>query len=407
MYGKNRHIIKRAWEFLTSGDIDTAITLVREYLEKDLFGDRFDYDFETKFSLAALYHAKGDCTGAAVYYIRALNADNQNISAISDFAILLIECGLVDCAEKLTEFCKKRFEDNQQIQNLESTVLAAKTHGNAPKYRLTDTDTKAIQNTVNEYALGKQDLILVYQPGKVGSKSIVKGLIKIGYKRAYHLHFLNTDTVFKLASRYITPDSKIDSNIIDSIIVRRYLHQNSHNRVKIIVPVREPVSRNLSHFFASYVDFPGLYELYTQGTISAQQILEWFVNEFDHAKAFNWFEEELQQHTGFDIYQHPFDKEKGYGIYRHKNFDLLFIKLEQSQSCYGPAFREFLGIEEFPLIRRNITANPLYKQIKGHIHLPAEYLEKMYGLKYARHFYTEKEIQGFTEKYQIAETVVK
>jgi hypothetical protein len=80
------------------------------------------------------------------------------------------------------------------------------------------------------------------------------------------------------------------------------------------------------------------------------------------------------------------------------------IKLEKLNECANDAFKEFLDIDEFYLIRANISTEkihyPLYKKVLDSIVLPDAYLDQMYVSKYARHFYSEREINEFKAKWQ-------
>ncbi len=65
------------------------------------------------------------------------------------------------------------------------------------------------------------------------------------------------------------------------------------------------------------------------------------------------------------------------------------------------AFKEFLGIEQFTLVKANISMEKnyynAYKSFKNSIILPENYLSNIYSSKYAQHFYTKKEIDVFKD----------
>ena len=65
--------------------------------------------------------------------------------------------------------------------------------------------------------------------------------------------------------------------------------------------------------------------------------------------------------------------------------------------------REFLGIEDLKIPRLNEGAEKeyaaVYRAFKSMIEIPAEYLDRMYGSRMIRHFYTETERASMRAKW--------
>jgi len=104
-----------------------------------------------------------------------------------------------------------------------------------------------------------------------------------------------------------------------------------------------------------------------------------------------------------DVYAQPFPTHQGYKIFRdQKRMPLLLIRLEDLDRVAGQAAKEFLGIENFSITKSNVGAEKqyatLYSDFKK-IPLPTEFLEKKYATKYAKHFYTDDEIEKFYKKW--------
>ena len=106
-----------------------------------------------------------------------------------------------------------------------------------------------------------------------------------------------------------------------------------------------------------------------------------------------------------------FPVDKGYKLYRDDHADLLLIRLEDLDRCAETAFKEFLDIDGFTLIRTNVASEkiyaPLYKEFKSRIRLSEDYINRMYDSKYARHFYSDEEIRGFCDKWRSRQQVAK
>jgi putative capsular polysaccharide synthesis protein len=83
--------------------------------------------------------------------------------------------------------------------------------------------------------------------------------------------------------------------------------------------------------------------------------------------------------------------------------ELLVLKLEGLAVCAGAALKEFLGIDDFTVINRNIGAKkvyaPLYDAFKRHAVIGADYADQLYESDYMRTFYSGEEIQAAREKW--------
>ena len=70
------------------------------------------------------------------------------------------------------------------------------------------------------------------------------------------------------------------------------------------------------------------------------------------------------------------------------------------------AFEDWLGrsFDTFELVSANRAAEKPYprhyKEFKDWLVLPAEYLDHMYGSKFAQHFYSPSELERFWQKWR-------
>jgi hypothetical protein len=76
--------------------------------------------------------------------------------------------------------------------------------------------------------------------------------------------------------------------------------------------------------------------------------------------------------------------------------------LEDLDGCAPAAMQAFLGLPAFELQRRNVAAGKryasLYRRFVESVELPAEYVDRLYGSRVARHFYTERELESFRNR---------
>jgi len=230
--------------------------------------------------------------------------------------------------------------------------------------------------------------ILVYQPAKVGSTTIVESLNKLGINCA-HLHFFNAWK--NKASDYY-----------------QNLYKNMES-VKIITLVREPISRLLSLIFYLIIYFDDYFKYLPSGTKLLDlciKNLRWqnFEAELYRYNQFDWFDNELKAVFDIDIYSYPFDKEKGFSIFKKNNIELLAIKLEKLNTLES-VIGNFINVPHFKLENSNEGENKiykyLYKNVKDSIKIPKEIFSEYYeNNQKMNHFYSEEEKVNFLKKWE-------
>jgi hypothetical protein len=264
--------------------------------------------------------------------------------------------------------------------------------------------------------------VIIYQMGKVGSKSVKKTLDSLDLDMPiYHSHLLTKERIAETEKKR----QKFFRTSRESYLKRPWLNQFLRMQIdkglndkkwKIITLTRDPVARNLSTFFenlevrstngndkfeveSDYYDIHGL----TVNSDDVQVLMELFYERVKHDSPLEFFDRELKEVFRVDVYKNEFPKSKGYQIYQNELADVLLIRLEDLGSCAPKAFKEFLGIENFFLKKENIGAKKnyaeLYKKFRETIHLPESYLDKFYKSKFMKHFYTDKEILCFRERW--------
>ncbi|RMF29402.1 MAG: hypothetical protein D6759_13910, partial [Chloroflexi bacterium] len=253
--------------------------------------------------------------------------------------------------------------------------------------------------------LGKEPLI-VYQMGKVGSSTVVASLEALSLDSPiYHIHTLTWEGIRsgERIYRAIYGDSRPPSfsrmkHLLASRHLRRQLDRGVRGpRWKVITLVRDPIARNISDFF-QLIDWwlPHFLPRYEAGEATIEEAIATFLERYYHDEPLNWFDIELKASLGIDVFATPFPKSTGYQVYQGEGVDLLVLKLERLDECAPEAFRAFLGVERFELIRANVSSDKMYgdayRAFVKAIRLPDSYIEQMYTSRYVRHFYSDEEI---------------
>lgn len=130
--------------------------------------------------------------------------------------------------------------------------------------------------------------------------------------------------------------------------------------------------------------------------ISLQQILDSFYAEYPHEVPLKWFDREPKVTIDIDVYSKSFPSDRGYIRFRNGPFKLLVLRTELSDSQKADAVEDFLGISGLEIHRRNTAKNreyaDLYDDFKREVELRGSYLDRMLESRYARHFYSQEEI---------------
>ncbi len=256
--------------------------------------------------------------------------------------------------------------------------------------------------------------IIVFQMGKVGSTSIVDGLHeRIPDSPVFHVHFLTDAGISDAKRRLRILVKRFNANawcLYESDYVRRYLRKyGGGKKIKIVTLFREPIARNISSFFYNVNKYAPDFRSYSRDDeLFVDALKHRYLNVFpEHEFPLQWFDKELFTMFGVDVYQQEFDKDKGYSIIRTESTEVLVLKLECLKKCVRPAFREFLGIDDFELAESNRSDdqpyNEFYKDFLENVCLPQEYLDRTYNSKYMTKFYTGEEIAQYRMRWQCCE----
>jgi hypothetical protein len=252
--------------------------------------------------------------------------------------------------------------------------------------------------------------------GKVGSKTIQASLEKLNLpNKIYHTHFLSWSNIKQIEDHYSSiPGTNVCLDHCKDI--RSLIDSTAGNiRWKIITLVRDPVSRDISDVFENIKrDLPHVTNVDLESAFNdiRSHILKTFA-DFDESTdyACTWFDKEIKDVFNFDIYTNDFNKSTGYQIYGVQDADILLIRLEDLSGCCHDAFREFLGVPDFSMVKNNVSEKKwyqgLYRRVLDSISIPDSDLERIYKSRYCRHFYTGDEINHFKKKWSGEKTKIK
>ena len=272
--------------------------------------------------------------------------------------------------------------------------------------------------------LGWRDPILIYQMGGVGSSSIRNSLFRCRDPRARLVlmshEFLGVKDrdpaeidIEPEYEEYITREIEHDRLFFAGLTLSRKVGWLTRKKLyteriykayvmpgrplKVITLVREPVAANVSLFFQVFSKYAGTN--CRPADYNVDELTRIFVDRYMHSRPLTWFDTELKRMLGIDVYEHPFPTDKGYTTISSGNTDLLVLRCELDDVSKAGVIAEFVGLDEFEIVRSNIAADKpyadRYAEFRERACLPEALIDEMYMSKYSRHFYTDRELEKY------------
>jgi hypothetical protein len=170
-------------------------------------------------------------------------------------------------------------------------------------------------------------------------------------------------------------------------------------KAHVISSTREPVARRLSGVFFRSRKNPE--PVAVEPALGARELMDgapWW--ELD-----TWFDRNVKASLGIDVFAEPFDQDRGWQIYEGEDARLLLIR-QESFASLPEAASAFYGLRVPPAAVPHANAGEdhayrdTYRDAKQRVRLPASLLDTVYSARYARHFYSDVELQAFRRRWE-------
>lgn len=236
---------------------------------------------------------------------------------------------------------------------------------------------------IYEHRLRIATPVLVYQMGKVGSNSIYESLVHKFPGVVLKSHtFSSEDNRWQIRRLYAC-----------SIRQKRPL--------SIISLTREPIGRNVSAFFENFKRVTGVE--YENSTLSIDELRSIFLSKYPHVLPLEWFDINILKTFEIDVYEKPFP-DSGTCTFSTGNIRLLVMRSEIDDEKKELAIKNFLGLSDFRLIRKNISTDKkyshTYQKFMANVTFPDDYIAAMLKSKYCMHFYSQSLIAAMTNRWR-------
>lgn len=257
-------------------------------------------------------------------------------------------------------------------------------------------------------AWGPQPPVIIYQMGKVGSRSVYEALAQSDLARpVYHVHWLTDDGIAQTEARYQAASTDYrPQHLVVSKALRQRRRNRPHEQWRIITLVRDPVARSLSEFFElMWIMNPDLVN--ENGVTDVERALDVLAQRFHHFdpstdRANTWFDHELKAAFGIDVFARPFPRDIGAAEYENEQAKVLLLRLEDLDQT-ADKIAQFAGLHQLAISKSNSGTDKqhssAYREVRRRFRLEPDLCREIYSTRYARHFYTETEREAFLQRW--------
>jgi hypothetical protein len=156
----------------------------------------------------------------------------------------------------------------------------------------------------------------------------------------------------------------------------------------------------VSGFFQNFERHTGV--PHHRADFSLEKLKVIFLERFSHGRILQWFDNNIKANFDIDVYAESFPA-CGYATHSRRNIRLLVMRSEISNEEKVKAIKNFLELDEFQLVNKNISAQkeygPTYIDFKRNVKLPPDFIDMLCNSKYFNHFYDQNVIDAVRKKW--------
>lgn len=235
------------------------------------------------------------------------------------------------------------------------------------------------------YKAIRHEPVYIFQMGKVGSSSLLRTLEQQWKGHVFHGHRHVAKGHFPF----------------QVLRVRGWLGLS----VKVISPVREPISRNVSSFFQNFKRITGRSPESCGWTI--EQLIAALLQGESGAFTARWFDDQMKPAFGIDVFSESFPVEAGWKVYRRAKVQLLVYRTDLKRTKQLEIVSNFLSCPILEWTLANVSSRKPYREtyrvFRDQVRLPDSYLEEQLSSKFAMHFWSAQERLQIRERWVVAQ----
>jgi hypothetical protein len=250
-----------------------------------------------------------------------------------------------------------------------------------------------------------QPLVLVYATPKTASTAVTAALQKVEGQTVFHVHMISDASIRTLREgmrRRGLTRARQDMNGLEDLGVALAEELIKPRRpARIVSLVRDPIARNISFYFQTLDVLWKTERAHEQ--VKVERLLAEFHDRFVHERGIDWFDKEFKPVLGIDVYAHPFPQGEGFLRISNGPYEVLLMRHDLDDRLKEKCLAELIGVPAVSLTPKNVGTQKVYSstytEFLKRIRLPEEYVDRMLGSKYARHFYSAEELARLRAKW--------
>ena len=218
----------------------------------------------------------------------------------------------------------------------------------------------------------KVPTILILHMGKVGSSSLFKALSSHYNGAVIQSHSFSEDHHYS-SIRYLFK-----------------LNQRKRQNFKIISPIREPISKNISAFFQTiHKDNNAKNALIKNDIVRLKELL---LQNDKTDFPLKWFDRRILQNFDLDVYTEPFPL-SGHITLSKGSYSILIYKYDLPTTLKIEIIEKFTGVTNLSIPNKNVASDKdyakVYQDFNKKTKFSKEYLDYILNAKYTQHFFAE------------------
>src|SRR2546423_1733081 len=264
---------------------------------------------------------------------------------------------------------------------------------------------RAYRRAVARAVRGPTPLVLVYAMPKVASTSVVEALRSVEGVSVFQVHLISAARIRRLREDmrrrglgglgHDAGDIADLGHALDAKLIR------PRRPAKVVSLVREPVARNISFYF-EMLDV--LWQTKNaHENVGLERLMSEFQDRFTHERVLEWFDEEFKPVLGIDVYEHTFPREAGFLRIDSGPYEVLLMRHDLDDRLKEKLLADLVGVRAVSLAPKNVGArkaySDTYREFLSRVRLSEDYVDRMLGSKYARHFFEADELARLRAKW--------
>ena len=248
------------------------------------------------------------------------------------------------------------------------------------------------------------EIVLVYQMGKVGSSSVRDALQATDGVRVFQTHWCNEENLRRHAG-VVHEQRRVSNRYGDRthagpMLRRRLIETGAAS--KVVTMVRDPMARNVSSYFQHLDEIWGVRRAHER--VAIEDLLSGFIDVFEHDEPLTWFQTEIQAVLGVDLLAEPFDRDRRWSLVESGHWSILIFRTDLPDEGKRNAMCSLMGRPITMGARSNDGRDKKYAEqyraFKEQLRVPDSLLSRLYDSPVTQHFFRDDEIAAMRARWK-------